>query len=146
MKKIIILKSKHRNLFCSKRSFTLIEITISLLILAIGLLGLLALFPVGFDASKRAGDITSAGILAQYYIEDSKRIGYSGVTNQRGLSSNSYFAYDVKVTIPAPPKNYKVVKVTIFWPAPSDPSAVNLSTWADQSHYLHDVTTFITKY
>ena len=41
-----------------KKGFTLIEITMALMIMAIGLMGLLALFPVGFDASKRAGEVT----------------------------------------------------------------------------------------
>jgi len=59
------------------RAFTLIEIAIALLILAVGLVGLLALFPVGFDASARAGDITTATILAQGLIEDAKIEGFN---------------------------------------------------------------------
>lgn len=64
-----------------KKGFTLIEITISLLILAIGLVGILALFPVGFDASGRAASITEATFLAQELIEDLKRCGYSVFEN-----------------------------------------------------------------
>ncbi len=60
----------------NKSAFTLIEITIALLILAVGLVGILALFPVGFDASVRAANITKATFLAQELIEDLKREGY----------------------------------------------------------------------
>ena len=49
----------------NKSAFTLIEVTIALLILAVGLVGILALFPVGFDASGRAANLTEATFLAQ---------------------------------------------------------------------------------
>ncbi|MBU4376860.1 MAG: prepilin-type N-terminal cleavage/methylation domain-containing protein [Candidatus Omnitrophica bacterium] len=58
------------------KAFTLIEITIALLILAIGIVGILTLFPVGFDASGRAANIIEATFLAQELIEDGKRCGY----------------------------------------------------------------------
>lgn len=61
-------------------AFTLIEITIALLVLAVGLVGILALFPVGFDAVSRAANITQATLLAQGVMEDLKREGYDGST------------------------------------------------------------------
>ena len=45
--------------------FTLIEILISLTILVIGLVGILALFPVGIHASRASVEETSASILAE---------------------------------------------------------------------------------
>lgn len=119
------------------RGFTLIEITIALLVLAIGLLGLLALFPVGFNASRKAGNTTQAAILAQKYVEDLKRVGYTNLitntpdgeagwveegTTAAGANFN-YFAF--KRVISDPTDNfYRQVEVTICWPAPSaDPSS-----------------------
>ena len=55
-----------------KAGFTLVEIMIALVILVVGLLGVLALFPVGMTASKRAGDISQAGILAQAQMDEIK--------------------------------------------------------------------------
>lgn len=47
----------------STSGFTLIEILLALAVLAIGMVGILALFPVGLDNSKRAiNDTTSANI------------------------------------------------------------------------------------
>lgn len=47
----------------SRHGFTLVEILLALAVLAIGMVGILALFPVGLDNSKRAiQDTTSANI------------------------------------------------------------------------------------
>lgn len=52
---------------------TLLEIAISLAILAIALVALANLFPVGLRASRRAVDYSSASILAQRVIDNIKR-------------------------------------------------------------------------
>ncbi len=66
--------------FINKSGFTLVEITLALLILAVGLVGILTLFPVGFDALARSANITKATFLAQEKMEDLKREGYGGPT------------------------------------------------------------------
>ena len=48
-----------------KRGFTLLEVTISLLLLTIGIIGFIHLMGVGLQSSKRAGDITEASFLCQ---------------------------------------------------------------------------------
>ncbi len=55
-----------------KTGFTLVEIMIAMTILVVGLIGVLALFPVGMSAAKRAGDISQASILAQLQLEQIK--------------------------------------------------------------------------
>src|SRR5574341_2477559 len=52
------------------KGFTLIEIIISLGILAIGILGIMALFPVGLDSQKRALDYSNLVGLAEWKIGD----------------------------------------------------------------------------
>ncbi len=52
-----------------KRGVTLIEVVAALGIIAVGILGLLTLFPLGLEASARAGDRTTAAILGEYVIE-----------------------------------------------------------------------------
>ena len=54
----------------SINGFTLFEIVIAMGILAIGILGILALFPVGMDSQKRAGDYTQLMQLAQWKMAD----------------------------------------------------------------------------
>jgi len=58
------MKEKRNN-----KGVTLVEVVASLGIIAVGLVGLLALFPVGIEASARAGDRTTAALLGEYVIE-----------------------------------------------------------------------------
>ena len=52
------------------RGFSLLELVISMAILAIALLGLIQLFPVGLRASKHAGDHTIMTFLGQQKMSD----------------------------------------------------------------------------
>ena len=49
----------------AKRGFTLIEVTLSLLVLSVGLLSIFALFPAGLRFSKEAIDETQAALFAE---------------------------------------------------------------------------------
>jgi len=51
------------------RGLTLIEVVTALGVIAVGLVGLLAIFPVGMQASARAADRTAAALLGEYVIE-----------------------------------------------------------------------------
>jgi len=61
----------------NKKGFSLLEIIFALAILVIGIVGVLALFPVGLKASKRSGDFTMATVLAQRQMENIKTAGWS---------------------------------------------------------------------
>lgn len=69
----------------NSKGLTLIEVVASLGIIAVGLVGLLALFPVGIEASARAGDRTSAALLGEYVIDQVRlledKIGPSDTTS-----------------------------------------------------------------
>jgi len=60
-------------IYNNKKGFSLLEIIFALAILVIGIVGVLALFPVGLKASKRSGDFTMATVLAQRQMETMKR-------------------------------------------------------------------------
>ena len=122
-----------------KRSFTLIEIVISLVILTTGLLGMLALFPVGLDATKRAGINTNATLLAQTTIEDLKRRSYSDNLDADGTFSTPFDYYDYAVDETAL-TGFKEVKVQIWWPA-ADGSQGNRG-----SQKNIELITYIAKY
>lgn len=124
----------------SLTGFTLIEITIALLILTVGLVGILALFPVGFDAAGRAGNITTATFLAQEKMEDLKREGYNGATVAAALAVTQsrlftdYPNYRWEVDTNQTGSNYREVIVRVYWPA-GQPNERNI-----------ELRTYIAKY
>lgn len=106
------------------KGFTLLEVVIALAILAIGLVGVLSLFPVGFQASRKASALTEATIQAQKQMETFKLEGYSylDTTYTDGTwSSWTDFAdgttngWRVRVTEVDPPGNLKQVELEIRW-------------------------------
>lgn len=105
-----------------KSGFTLIEIVISLAILAIGVLAVLALFPVGFDSASRSENLTKATIYAQTKMEDIKRLGYpvaavTIATNFTSLDPNAdrRFLYTVTTSDINPPGNLTLTTVRVSW-------------------------------
>lgn len=63
-----------------KKGFSLLELIIAIAVLAVGLVGVLQIFPIGLRASQRAGMITKASFLAQNKIEDVKLAGFDAIT------------------------------------------------------------------
>ncbi len=133
------------------KGFTLIEITIALLILAIGLVGILTLFPVGFDASGRAAHITEATFLAQAIIEDSRRVGYPGILALDG-QNNIYpnhpdYEYEIKTFDGLGVPSTLVgeageVIVRVYWP--SDAGSPGTGNRANQRFV--ELSTYLAKY
>ena len=64
----------------NKRGFSLLELIIAIAVLAVGLVGVLQIFPIGLRASQRAGIMTKAAFLAQNKIEDIKLAGFDAIT------------------------------------------------------------------
>lgn len=112
--------------FKFNKGFTLIEIVISLGILLIGILAVLALFPVGADSAARSQDLTKATIYAQQMMENIKRVGYgtSGPTATSGTFTDptygaTKYSYNVAVIIGTGasgiPTNCAQVNLTVSW-------------------------------
>lgn len=63
------------------RAFTLVEVALAIAVIAIGLIGILALFPLGLRATRSATDNTAMAMIAQDYIACYQQIA---------LNSNNY--------------------------------------------------------
>lgn len=63
------------------KGFTLVEIITAIAVLVVGVVGVAQVFPVGLRASKLAGDITIATLVAQKKIEEIKADGYEDISD-----------------------------------------------------------------
>jgi len=52
----------------NQNGFSLVEVTLAVAIVAIGLLGIMSLFPIGMDATRQAADYTQEGSIASDII------------------------------------------------------------------------------
>lgn len=99
--------------------FTLIEIVTALAILVIGMVSILSLFPVGFQASGRAADYTKAAIFAQEKMEEIKMKGFDNAkseTEEDTGNTEGKFTRRVSITDVQEDKGYlKEVIVTVSW-------------------------------
>ena len=85
----------------ARRAFTLIEVIAALAIIGLGLVGILSLFPVGIDASKRAGDLTNATILGQSVLDQIRSAANRGdltLSNAKTRFPNTLTNFDTRKT------------------------------------------------
>ncbi len=73
----------------SQSGFTLIEIGIAIFILAIGLLSMLTLFPIGVDSIKKVTQYSTAAVLTESAISDLKVNDTVGIVGTQ-TGSNTY--------------------------------------------------------
>jgi len=96
-----ILKIRILNLFqiCFTRSFSLLELVISMAILSIALLGLIQMFPVGLRASKHAGDHTMMTFLGQQKMSDIEQEKPETSTTSNEFFSSPYESFSWRYVV-----------------------------------------------
>jgi len=115
----------------AQKGFTFIEIVAAIAILAVGILAILTLFPVGIESSKKAAVRTKAALLGEMKMEEQRAtktfdqlsdIAKTTFTATEDPEQN----YQYTVTVTEAPKAYapgstdpnlKKVVVSVFWPA-----------------------------
>ena len=70
---------KFISIHARKKGFSLLELIIAIGVLAIGLVGVLQIFPIGLRASYRSGMLTKAAFLAQNKMEEVKMSGFDAI-------------------------------------------------------------------
>lgn len=98
-----------------KKGFTLIEIVISMAILAIGLVGILSLFPVGFDSARRSINLTQAALYAQEKLAQIKRDGFQDLVSKKGDFADPNYKWELVVSDETPAGYLKKAELTVTW-------------------------------
>jgi len=126
-----------------QNGFNLIEVTIALAVVSIGIIGVLSLLPHGLDAARNSADRTIAASVAQDLITDLRNLPFNNLINltpsefpyyydQSGLyltnqsknyasvATNACFAVTVQCnnwTGPGGNGDLQAVSVTVDWPS-----------------------------
>ena len=73
------------------RGFSLVEVTLAIAVVAIGLVGVMALFPLGMDAVRQAADSTQMMAIGQdwiaYYQQMAANTNYYAKTSTGGSTN-----------------------------------------------------------
>ena len=122
----------------SEAGFTLLEMLVAVVILAVGLLGMAALQGTALRGNNLGSTSTEAGSLAMQRLEEFKNVTYDavgpeGTSAAEEVVGASGIRYTRQVTIAfnSPVTNTKRVTVSVSWSAPT-PHTVNLQTIISQ--------------
>ncbi len=114
----------------SKKGFTVLEAMVAVIILAIALLALLRVLPVGIKGSKLAEETTIATMLAQKKIEEARADTWPPTSVAKTNLGPDYpnFDYIQDVTSVTPTTYLREVTVSIYWPAGTEQRVVGITT------------------
>ena len=98
-----------------RKGFTLIEIVISLAILAIGLVGILSLFPIGFDAARRSVNSTQAAVYAHEHLEQLKNTAFPSLGLTTGTFPDPSYAWSQTVSAVDSAGALRQAVLTVSW-------------------------------
>lgn len=95
--------------FSSGRGFSLVEVAIAMAILAVGMVGVMALLPVGLDSARQVYNETSAASLARSVLAD-LQIKNSGIPPGQTLQDEIWHATmeGVRTNISNPPAFFRI--------------------------------------
>lgn len=105
-----------------KDGFTLLEVLVSLTILAFGVLGVAGLTTGIIRGNYFSKNITTATIIAETRLEDIQRAGYVNATSTNFpagpdtiLMGNVNYSRATLITLSSPAPNMKTISVTVSW-------------------------------
>ena len=102
-----------------ERGFSLLEVTISLLLLTIGIIGFLHLMGIGLQSSKQAGHITEASFFCQKKMAEFEADRNLLVVTESPISGNFTgtpfsYRYEIKSNLSGLPSSLYFIKVEVL--------------------------------
>lgn len=119
----------------NRSGFTLLEVLVAMVILAVGLLGMASLSVGIIKGNAFSRELSSATTCAREKIEDMERQGYSGTSTSTATVTEGYNSMtdypnckrETITTIDSPATDMKTITVTVYWD--SDNHQVELKTF-----------------
>ena len=115
-----------------RRGFTLLELMLALVLLAVGVLACVDLMHRAQAGSTDGENVLIASHLAQARLEELRNVAYASLADEAkaGISSPSgYSRFSRQVAVTTPYTNLKQVVVTIYWTTAGGETSVSLRTY-----------------
>lgn len=79
----------NRPVSCLRAGFSLVEVALAMLVVAVGLMGVFSLFPVGTEANRKSIQETQIGFFAEYVLNGfrykAEQVPWDNVTDSAGF-------------------------------------------------------------
>jgi prepilin-type N-terminal cleavage/methylation domain-containing protein len=114
------------------RGFSLLEVMISLSIVAAGTVATTELFHRARVGGTDAESALIATLLAQRRLEELRNSTYASIASESAAAVSSpsgYSRFTRSVTVTTPETDLKLIVVTVSWPAPGGTPSVSLQTY-----------------
>ena len=115
--------------------FTLLEVLVAMVILAVGLLGMASLSVGIIKGNELSKEVSSATTCAREKMEDMERLGYANTSATSGTVTEAYnsitqyphYKREITTTVDTPATDMKTITITVYWD--SDSHQVELKTF-----------------
>ncbi len=106
----------------NKSGFTMIELMIAIVIIALGMFAVVSLVAVVIRGNMNSDNMTTATILAQGQMEEAKRLGYAGLPgtiptdeDYGTIAEQPLHRRVSTITVDTPLVGMTTVQVQVFW-------------------------------
>ena len=100
----------------SKKGFSLVEVTLAMMVIGAGMLAVFALFPSGLEAANRASFETRASMFAEDVFNS-----YRALATESNVNYNAVPTHQVAIPVPTVWSNLPIIKQTGPPPAVAQP-------------------------
>ena len=112
-----------------KSGFTLLEILLTIILLATGLVSLSAAVSLGMYVGGNNENLLVATNLAEEKTESLKNTAYASIANEVKAAVSGFSAFQREVTVSTPVTNLKQITVTVYWNNKTSELSTSLVTY-----------------
>jgi prepilin-type N-terminal cleavage/methylation domain-containing protein len=103
----------------STRGFTLLEVLMTVVLIAVGITALVIAFSRGIAASADVSSAHTAASLAQLKLEEVQNTAFASIASEARAAVSGFTGFDREVTVTASPgstdANLKQVDIIVYW-------------------------------